>query len=159
VLQLDPAQTHVQFTLSDVLHTVRGGFKLKRGMIRYDFTTGTASGEIVIDAQSGDSGSGARDKRMHRNVLESDRFPEIAFVPDHVEGSLAQAKVHGMFRIHGQDHEMTMEATATPTAAGLEIRERFTVPYVKWGMKDPGTFVLKVGDTVTIDVTALGRTQ
>ena len=104
VLQLDPAQTHIQFTLSDVLHTVHGSFRLKRGSIHYDFASGNASGEIVIDAQSADSGSGARDKRMHKNVLESEKFPEIAFLPDHVEGSLAKAKVHGTFRIHGQDH-------------------------------------------------------
>ena len=159
VLQLDPAQTRVQFTLSDVLHTVHGSFKLKRGTIHYDFATDKASGEVVIDAQSGDSGSGARDKRMNKNVLESERFPEIVFIPDRVEGSLSQAKVHGLLRIHGQDHEMTMEATATPSGDGLQIKEQFVVPYVKWGMKDPSTFVLKVGDTVTIDVTALGRSQ
>ena len=29
--QLDPAQTTVKFTLGDVLHTVHGTFKLKRG--------------------------------------------------------------------------------------------------------------------------------
>src|SRR5581483_3555043 len=110
IVQLDPAQTNVQFTLSDILHTVHGGFKLKRGFVRYDFATGKASGEIVIDAQSGQSGSEARDKRMHRNILESDRYPEIVFLPDRVEGVLSRARLHGNFRIHGQDHEMTMLA-------------------------------------------------
>jgi hypothetical protein len=159
VLQLNPAQTHIQFTLSDVLHTVHGSFKLKRGAIRYDFPTGKASGEIVIDAQSGDSGSGARDKRMNKNVLESERFPEIVFVPDHVEGSLASAKIHGIFRIHGQDHEMTMAMAGTENGGHLDIKGQFVVPYVQWGMKDPSTLILKVGNTVTIDVTAAGQTQ
>src|SRR6202008_2227584 len=80
VLALDPAQTKVEFTLSDILHTVHGAFKLKRGTIRYDFASAKAAGEIVIDAQSGQSGSQARDQRMHKNILESDRFPEISFV-------------------------------------------------------------------------------
>jgi polyisoprenoid-binding protein YceI len=158
-LDLDPAQTQVQFTLSDVLHTVHGSFRLKRGTMRYDFATGKASGEIVIDARSGDSGSGARDKRMHKNVLESDRFPEIAFVPDWIEGSLARAKVHGTFRIHGQDHEMTMQMTGSTNGNQVEVRGQFVVPYVRWGMKDPSTLILKVGNTVTIDVDASGQAQ
>src|SRR5579883_3206629 len=91
VLELDPAQTQVQFTLNDVLHTVKGMFKLAHGTVHYDFATGKSSGEIVIDARSGQSGSEARDKRMHKIILESDRYPEIVFLPDRVEGTLANA--------------------------------------------------------------------
>jgi polyisoprenoid-binding protein YceI len=107
VLELNPAQSHVEFTLSDVLHTVHGSFKLKRGTVHYDFVTRKCSGQIVIDAQSGDSGSEARDKKMHHNILESDRYPEIVFTADHVEGTLSKASIHGLFRIHGKEHEMT----------------------------------------------------
>ena len=52
VLEFDPAQTKVQFTLADVLHTVQGTFKLKRGNIRIDAASGAVSGEIVVDATS-----------------------------------------------------------------------------------------------------------
>jgi polyisoprenoid-binding protein YceI len=159
ILQLDPARTHIQFTLSSLLHTVHGTFKMKRAEIRYDFAAGQASGEIVIDAQSGDSGSGARDRKMNKNVLESDRYAEIVFAPDRVEGTLAKANVHGMFRIHGQEHELTLVVTAVPVGDQLEVTGQFIVPYVRWGMKDPSTLFLKVGDSVTIDVHASGHTQ
>ena len=33
VVQLDPAQTKIEFTLGSTLHTVEGTFKLKRGTI------------------------------------------------------------------------------------------------------------------------------
>ena len=159
MLALDPGQTHVEFTLSDILHTVHGSFKLKRGTIRYDFVNGKAAGEIVIDAQSGESGSQARDQRMHKNILESERYPEISFVPDRVSGALSKANVHGTFRIHGKDHEMTMLVEAVPAGKGLEVKTQFVVPYVAWGMKNPSTIILRVGETVTIGVRAIGLVQ
>src|ERR1700683_3195973 len=85
VLELTPSKTEIGFTVSDTLHTVHGTFKLKRGSIRFDPETGKASGEIVIDVPSGASGSGMRDKRMHKDILESQKYPEAVFVPDKVD--------------------------------------------------------------------------
>ena len=59
-------------------------FKLKHGALQLD-PAGKISGEIVVDATSGDSGSGMRDRKMHKEVLESERYPEISFRPDRVE--------------------------------------------------------------------------
>ena len=120
---------------------------------------GNSSGEIAFDAQSGDSGSPARDKRMHKSILESQRYPDIAFIPDHVEGALSKASVHGMFRIHGKDHEMTISVETIPEENRLDITTHFIVPYVEWGMRNPSTFFLRVGDKVNIDVHATGRIQ
>ena len=157
VLDLDPARTQVQFALSDILHAVHGSFQMKQGSVHYDFATGKCSGAIVIDAQSGSSGSEGRDRRMHKSILESDRYPEIVFIPDHVEGTLSKASVHGAFRIHGQDHEMTAVVETVPSAAGLDVTTQFIVPYVEWGMKNPSTLILRVGAKVNIDVHATGR--
>jgi polyisoprenoid-binding protein YceI len=88
VLELDPAQTQVSFTLGDVFHTVRGTFKLKRGTVRFDPATSHASGLVVVDAASGDSGSHARDHKMHKDILESAKYPEITFAPERVQGQV-----------------------------------------------------------------------
>lgn len=159
VLHLDPAQTQVQFTLSATLHTVHGSFKLKRGTVNYDLATGQCSGEIVIDAQSGNTDNESRDKKMHKSVLESERFPEIVFIPDHVEGTLAKASIHGMFRIHGRDHEMTVALSGVPKGDQMEVTTEFVVPYVAWGMKNPSTLFLRVGDKVNLEMRAQARIQ
>jgi polyisoprenoid-binding protein YceI len=155
----------VQFTLGGTLHTVHGSFKLKRGAIRFDPSTGKIGGEAVVDATSGESDNEGRDRRMHDNVLESARYPEIVFTPDRVEGVVArqgasQVEVHGIFRIHGAEHEvmlpvhveMTLTADARATA-----KIHFTIPYVKWGLKNPSTLFLRVSDKVDIDIAAYTR--
>lgn len=161
-LQLDNSATKVEWTLGDVLHTVHGTFKLKRGDIRFDPSTGKASGELVVDATSGESGSGARDGRMHKNVLESAKYPEIKFAPDRVEGNIAmpgdsEVKIHGLFTIHGAAHEITIPAKAHIDQQKLTATMDFPLPYVKWGMKDPSNFLLKVKDTVQIEIHAAGQ--
>ena len=55
--QVDAEQSSVTFTLADVLHTVRGTFRLKQGDLEVK-ADGRASGQIDVDAASGDSGIG-----------------------------------------------------------------------------------------------------
>jgi len=158
--QLDPAKTSVTFTLGDVLHTVRGTFKLKHGELQID-PSGKTSGEIVVDAKSGDSGSGMRDRKMHKEVLESERFPEIRFRPDRIEGVIANSgksslKVHGLFDIHGVSREITVPAEVDMDSQHWTATVHFTVPYQKWGMKNPSTLFLRVNDSVEIDLVASG---
>src|SRR6202140_4429593 len=114
-LQLDPSQTSIKFTLGDVLHTVHGSFQLKRGSLGFEPASGKISGEVVVDAGSGEGGSGMRDQKMNKEVRESNRYPEIIFHPDRIEGAVASqgkfsVRVHGMFSIHGVDHEITVPA-------------------------------------------------
>jgi polyisoprenoid-binding protein YceI len=164
-LNLDSAKTTVQFTLGASLHTVHGNFKLKRGAIRFDPATGKIGGEAVVDATSGESGSDGRDRRMHAGILESARYPEIVFTPDRVAGSVAkqgdsQVEVHGMFRIHGAEHEVTLpvHVQMTQMADGRALATiHFTIPYVKWGLKNPSTLFLRVSDKVDIDIAAYTR--
>src|SRR6185437_16640547 len=67
-LNFTPANTSVNFTLGDVLHTVHGSFKLKQGDVEYNFTTAAVHGALVIDATSGQSGNNSRDRKMHREI-------------------------------------------------------------------------------------------
>jgi polyisoprenoid-binding protein YceI len=160
---LDPTATKITFTLGATMHTVHGTFKLKSGKIEFDPSTGKASGAIVIDATSGDTDNSSRDKKMHQEILESAKFPEIIFVPAEVKGSVApqvasQVEVSGMIRLHGQDNPITLTISVQSGPPGhLTAATKFQVPYVKWGLKNPSTFVLHVTDTVDVDVQAVGQ--
>ena len=161
---LKPETTKIQWTLGDVLHTVHGTFKLKRGRIDFDPETGKASGQVVVDVASGDSGSEARDHRMHANVLESAKYPEAVFAPGRVEGTLAvpgasSVKVHGTFTIHGAVHEVTMNVETTATGDQLRTTMAFEIPYVAWGMKDPSNILLKVNKSVQMSIETTGALQ
>ncbi|HXO04833.1 MAG TPA: YceI family protein [Candidatus Sulfotelmatobacter sp.] len=162
-VDLDPAQTTIEFTLDTTLHAVHGTFKLKSGHISFDPATGKASGAIVVDATSGDSDNESRDKKMHQQILESQKYPEIVFTPQHVKGSVnpqgtSQVEVSGVFRIHGQDHDITMTFTVQPPAGGkIQASTHFSVPYVQWGIKGASTFLLHASDIVEVEVHASGQ--
>ncbi len=161
-LHLDRSQTQVHFTLGDVLHTVHGVFKLKSGDLWFDPSTGQAGGQIIVDALSGDSGSDARDSRMHKNILESAMYPEITFVPDRVDGKVnlegeSAVSLNGQLTIHGAAHELAMNVKAHVDHQHLTADISFPVPYVKWGMKNPSTLFLRVKDTVEIGIQASGE--
>jgi len=163
MVALDPTKTTVQFTLGDILHTVHGRFQLKQGSIVFDPSTGKASGTVVVDANSGDSGSSKRDKRMKRDILEADKYPDISFSPTEiVEGKVApqgnsQVQLRGMFRLHGGDHEIVIPVPVAIQGDQLTARMHFVIPYVAWGLKNPSTLFLRVSDKVNIDITATGH--
>jgi polyisoprenoid-binding protein YceI len=160
-LQFDPQHTSITFTLADVLHSVHGSFRLQRGSLNFDPVSGAFAGEIAVDAQSGDTGNGMRDRKMHREVLESERYPEITCRPDRVDGIVSpqgksSVKVHVIFSIHGSDHELTVPAQVEMFADHWTASLHFPIPYVQWGMKNPSTLFLRVSESVDIDVNAAG---
>src|SRR5215469_11341846 len=90
IYKVEPAQTTVEYMVDSTLHAVHGTFALKRSALSIDPGNGRVEGELAVDANSGASGSEARDHRMTREILEATKYPEIVFQPDRLEGSLAE---------------------------------------------------------------------
>jgi polyisoprenoid-binding protein YceI len=160
VLSLDPGQSKLHFTLGTTLHTVHGTFALKRGTLRFA-PDGKASGEIVADAVSGESGDSGRDKKMHKDVLESARFGEVIFHPDHVAGAIpakgpVTAELHGTLELHGSIHELTVPVQAEISGDHWTGTGTFKVPYVDWGLKSPSNFFLKADPVVDVELELAG---
>ncbi len=163
LLQLDPGRSGADIILAATLHTVKGTFLLKRGVIHFDPATGKASGEIAFDATSGKTGNSSRDHKMHKDVIESGRYPEIVFRPDRADGELAvpgvsTLQVHGMFTMHGAEHEVTFPVEMTFAGNSWNANASFQIPYVHWGMKNPSVLFLRVDDVVQVRFHASGST-
>jgi len=160
-LRVDPAQSGATISLTGNFHTVEGSFTLKRGAVQYDPATGKADGEIVFDSTSGKTGNDGRDRKMHKEVLESARFPEISFHPDRAEGTLPESgdstlQVYGLFSIHGADHQLTIPVTVHFEGTNWTANAAFQIPYAKWGMKNPSVLFLRVAGVVEVQFHAGG---
>ena len=164
VLTLDPAQSTVHWAVDSSLHMVHGTFALKSGTVHFDPETGKAGGEIVVAATSGESGSNSRDARMHKEILETPRYPEVIFRPTQVEGKVGQTgasdvKLHGVFSIHGTDYDLTALVHAELTGDRWRGISKFEVPYVKWGIKNPSNFLFKVKPVVNVELDMSGEVK
>lgn len=164
VFTVDPLQSSVHWTLGSSLHGVHGTFALKRGNLKVDPATGKASGEIVVDATSGESGNEGRDRKMHKEVLESGKFGEIVFRPDSISGKLekqgdSMIQIHGTFVLHGSQHELTVSAQANLSGDHWTGSANFSVPFIEWGLKNPSTWLLKVDHSVSIELELKGTVQ
>lgn len=163
VLVLDPAQSKVHYSVDSTLHTVHGTFNLKSGTVHFDPQSGKAGGEIVVFATSGESGNSSRDERMHKEILQSQKYPDAIFRPMQVEGKISRTgvsdvKLHGVIVLHGQEHEIIAPVHAQLADDRWTGSANFDVPYIQWGMKDPSNWVLKVKPVVHVELEMAGST-
>lgn len=162
VFRLDPAATTIEFTFGATLHSVTGTLRAKEGEIRIDPATGQATGRIVIDGQSAETGNDRRDEKMHEKILETVRFPEMVFEVQRVSGDLQRAGrseviLHGTLEMHGVERPLDLISEVVVDGDRVRATGKTTIAYLDWGMVDPSFFVLRVAKEVELEVTANGR--
>ena len=161
VLSLDPATTTIRFRVKARAHQVLGTMPLESGELRFDPVTGEASGEIVMDPSRAVTGIGTRDRTMRREVFEVETHPQIVFRPERVLGEVpdqgqAEVRLDGTLSIHGGEHSLSLPVTLQAGPHGLRATTTFEIPYVAWGMRNPGNAMLRVSDTVEVKIETAG---
>ena len=159
---VDPNASQVGWQLGGNGHHVTGTFHVQSGAIDFDRTAHTISGSVVVAAGSGSSGEASRDKKMNNDVLDVAHYSEITFAPQKFDGAIAPTgdstvQVSGTFTLHGTPHDLTVPMQIHIDAGTLTAKTHFVVPYVKWGLKDPSVFILKVAKEVDVDLTLTGK--
>jgi len=159
---VDPNASQVAWALGGSGHRVSGTFHVQSGAIDFDGTAHTISGSVVVAAGSGNSGEASRDKKMNNDVLDVAHYSEITFVPQKYDGAIAPTgdstiQVSGTFTLHGTPHDLSVPMQIHIDGGALTAKTHFIVPYVKWGLKDPSVFILKVAKEVDIDLTLTGK--
>lgn len=157
----NPGTSSVTFALSGTGHEVHGTFHVTSGSVHFDRSTAKISGSIVVSAASGESGDSGRDKKMHNDVLDVAHFADVTFQPQSYQGAIAASgdstiQVTGLFTLHGAPHEITVPMQVRIEGNSLTAKGSFLVPYVKWGLKDPSIFILKVAKEVHVDLNLAG---
>jgi len=159
---VNPNASQVAWSLGGNGHHVEGTFHAQSGTVDFDRTAHTISGSIVVAAGSGNSGEPGRDKKMNKDVLDVEHYSEITFIPQKYDGIIAPTgdstiQVSGTFTLHGTPHDLTVPMQIHIDGEALTAKTRFVVPYVKWGLKDPSVFILKVAKEVDVDLTLVGK--
>jgi len=159
---LDPQATRLTFGFGATLHSVDGTIQVSAGKIQLDLATGKASGEIVIDMTSAQTGNERRDKKMHEKILETARFPQAVLHVERVDGELhregrSEIQLHGTLDFHGTSHVIALPAVAVAKDDRVTATGMLTIPYVAWGLTDPSVFLLRVEKEVKVEVHAVGK--
>ncbi len=158
---LDPAKSKVTFTLEATAHDVEGVLALKSGEVAFEPDTGAASGDVVVQLAGGKTGNDRRDRKMHTEILETQKFPTATFHLRKVNGKLepeggSKLGLEGVLSFHGGEHPMTIPASVTSHGGQVTATFDVTIPFVAWGLEDPSVFVLRVNKEVTVHVVAAG---
>jgi len=160
----NPSATKVEFTLAAMLHTVHGTMNLTSGQIRFDPVNGAASGEVIVDATGAETGNKSRDRRMHKEILQSARYPQIIFIARRLIGTIqpagaSQVQLSGIFELEGRQYPMTLNINVSREAGNslVHATTMFVVPYVQWGVKNPSTLFLRVSDHLDMTIDATGE--
>jgi polyisoprenoid-binding protein YceI len=164
VLHLDPAATSVRFRVKARAHQVLGSIPFLSGEVRFDDATGEASGEIVLDVSRADTGIEMRNRTMREEVFEVAKYPHVVFRPNRLLGQLPDAGVgdlvlFGRVDIHGGEHEVRLPVVVEVAEGRLRATTIVEIPYVEWGMHNPGNAMLRVAETVEVRIDAAGTVQ
>lgn len=141
--------SNVGFKAASNLHGFHGGTDELTGFVLFDPADPvSASGEIVINADSLRSGDGKRDGKMRGEALETQTFPEIKLTMRRFAAQASDGKtpvegnIHGELELHGVKRNLLIPATVTPKDGKLHVEGVVGFDMQDWSIRPPRTKIL-----------------
>jgi polyisoprenoid-binding protein YceI len=161
-LTINPDASEVKMTLKTNHDVVNGTFHVQSGSIAFDNKLPNLSGSVVVAAGSGKTGNDSRDKKMDKDVLNTEKYTTVSFTPKTYTGAIAASgdstiQVTGTFTLLDVPHEITLPMQIHIDGGNCTAKAHFPVPYVQWGLKDPSFFMFKTEKVVDIDLSLSGH--
>lgn len=123
-------------------------------------SSSVSAASITVDVNTLTSDRAMRDARIHRQGLESDRYPTASFVlsspialpADAGNGQAINVSATGALAIHGVTRTVTIPMQARLSGTQIELAGSITFPFSDFGMTPPsiGGFVT-VQDKATME--------
>lgn len=159
---VNPGASTVNMTLKTNHDTVSGSFHVQSGSIEYNSSADTMQGSVVVAAGSGDTGNQSRDKKMDKDILETQKYTTITFVPKSYTGTIAASgdstiQVAGTMTLLNKPHDITLPMQVHMDGSSCTVKSNFEIPYVQWGLKDPSFLIFKAEKQVGIRLNLIGQ--
>lgn len=156
-----PDASEVKMTLNTTHEVVVGTFHIQSGSIGFDRGNQQMSGTVIVQAGSGKTGNGSRDKKMNKDILQVEQYSTVMFEPKSYAGAIASSgdaniQVTGTFTLLGKPHDITIPMQVHIEGSSANVKAHFLVPYIQWGLKDPSFLVWKADKNVAIDLNLAG---
>lgn len=129
---------------------------------------------FAVNLASIDTGIDLRNEHMRDNFLETEKYPKATYKatsikmqgkPDLSKPQTVKLVSSGEFSLHGVTQKKTIPLTvdykpaAGKTPARVRVTGKFPVPLADYHIKRPEAVLVKLADTVFVDVTAVGIAQ
>ncbi|MDR5682767.1 MAG: YceI family protein [Armatimonadota bacterium] len=118
--------------------------------------------EVRVPARSITTGFGPRDAQMHRETLQTERFPAIVFVGSVTTDaarvlSTFPAVAHGRLTLRGTTRQVSVPVRITPLPDGFRGRGEFEIKMSDFGIPVPRFLFFVAEDAVKVTVDLLLR--
>lgn len=168
---IDTSQAEVVFTSKAPLETFKGRTERLSGWLEFDPAdlVGPASGELLVDLTSLDTGKKKRNQHMRENHLETGQFPTARLLPEAVlsasSADLPPAgdvtlRLWATLDLHGVRQPLTCDVRLSPGRDGsVEVAATFPVLLSDHAIKRPRFLVMKLADEQQVTVRFVMRPE
>ena len=148
------------YEASGPLGKFKGTNKAVTGAFTWDKESNAVKGKICSDQKAWGSGEIIRDSHT-KDMFEAEKFPSACFEPTKIQGDPTKGGfvLSGNLTMHGVTSPINIAAQAKTDGGKVTFTGQFAMKITDYKMEQPSMMGLKVGNDVTVSISAEAATQ